>query len=106
MKTFLLSAGTALILSAAAWAADPPSVPTAAPAAPAAPAATAALSARIEKLEAQLRTATDDLAAVRKRLDTVEKRLGDSYRAVSSFDTIERRLEDLRKDVDDLERRR
>ena len=101
MKTFLLSTGSALILAAAAWAADP--VPAAAPSAPS---AAEVLAARVEKLEAQLRTATDDCAALRKRLDTGEKRLGDSYRAVSSFDTIERRLDDLRKDVDDLERRR
>ena len=47
----------------------------------------------------------EKIADLQNRLDTVEKRLGESYRAVSPFDTVERRLDDIEKDIDSLKRR-
>ena len=94
MKTILLAALLALTLALPLWAEDPQ------------PAPTPDLDRTVKELTAQLQTATQDLAELQKRLDTVEKRLGESYRGVSSFNTVERRLDDLQKDVDDLKRRR
>lgn len=94
MKTTILAAMLALTLAAPLWADDAP------------PAPGPDLDQKVKELTTALQTAKQDLADLQKRLDTVEKRLGDSYRGVSSFNTVERRLDDLQKDVDDLKRRR
>ena len=77
----------------------------AAQAAPPAPAAPAPQDRRIADLAEDLQEAQSRIADLQKRLDEVEQRLGQSYRPVSPFDTVERRLEDLEKDVQDLKRR-
>jgi hypothetical protein len=102
MKTSILSAFFVLVLAATVWAADP--VP--APAPVAAPANTDALSRDVQDLNDQLKNATDQIVALQDRLDAVEKRLGESFRSRSPFDTIESRLEDLEKDMDNLKRGR
>jgi len=94
MKTILLSASLALALSASVWAADPSPAPS----------AVDLLSRDVKELDARLRDATEEIAALQKRLDEIEARLGESYGGVSPFNTIERRLEELEKDVDDLKR--
>jgi hypothetical protein len=94
MKIAILSALLALTLAAPLWADEP------------APPPSNDLNRNVQELTALLKTATQDVADLQKRLDTVEKRLGESYRGVSSFNTVERRLDDLQKDVDDLKRRR
>jgi predicted RNase H-like nuclease (RuvC/YqgF family) len=80
-------------LAGTAWAIDP------------VPATLESLNREVQGLTDQLRETTDKIAALQDRLDTVEKRLGETYRAPSPFDTVERRLEDLEKDVGDLKRR-
>ena len=94
MKCFILSTGLALALAATTWAIDPT------------PPTVAELDVKIQKLTEQLQTTTAKMDELQERLNTVEKRLGDSYRSTSPFDTVERRLDDLTKDVDDLKRRR
>jgi tetrahydromethanopterin S-methyltransferase subunit G len=75
--------------------------------APAAPAAAAPTpqDRRIADLAEDLQAAQDRIADLQKRLDEVEQRLGETYRPISPFDTVERRLEDLEKDVEDIQRR-
>ena len=90
MKSIFIAAMLALTFAATAGLAQ-----TAPPAA----------SADTEDLAARLQDAQDKIADLEKRLDTVEQRLGESYRPPSPFDTIERRLDDLEKDVDDLKGR-
>ena len=104
MKKSTLFFALAMAGALAAQAAPP------APAAPAAPAPAVAPAAvpagpRIADVAADLQEAQDQIADLRKRLDEVEQRLGETYRPVSPFDTVERRLEDLEKDVEDLKRR-
>ena len=94
MKTLLLSAGLALTLASLAPAIDAP--PPAAP-----PTARDA-----QELADRLADATEQIAKLEERLAAVEKRLGDSFGSSSPFDTVERRLEDLEKDVKDLKRGR
>jgi tetrahydromethanopterin S-methyltransferase subunit G len=60
---------------------------------------------RIADLAEDLQAAQDRIADLQKRLDEVEQRLGETYRPISPFDTVERRLEDLEKDVEDIQRR-
>ena len=67
---------------------------------PAAPVPTATMTRDIQDLSDQLRTARDQIADLEKRVDEMEKRLGETYRASSPFNTIERRLEDLEKELD------
>lgn len=78
-----------------------------APPAPAAPAAAAPApqDRRIADLAEDLQEAQGRIADLQKRLDEVEQRLGETYRPISPFDTVERRLEDIEKDVEDLKRR-
>jgi predicted nucleic acid-binding Zn-ribbon protein len=94
MKTAILAALLALSLAAPLWADEPK------------PLTIDDLNRTVQELTVQLKTSTQDVADLQKRLDTIEKRLGESYRGVSSFNTVERRLDDLQKDVDDLKRRR
>ena len=94
MKIFVLAAVLALALAAAAGAVEP------------APPTVASLDRDIQDLSTRLRDAAGRIAELRQSLAAVEKRLGESYRNVSPFDTVERRLEELEKDVDDLKRRR
>ena len=102
MKTSLLSAGFAFIFAAAVWADDP--VP--APVPVAAPANTDRLIQEVQTLSDRLKSATDEIADLQKRLDAIEQRLGQTYRHPSPFDTMEKRLEDLEKDMDNLIRHR
>ncbi|NCA83127.1 MAG: hypothetical protein EOM72_10350 [Opitutae bacterium] len=93
MKILLLSGWLALALAASAGALEP------------APPTMASLDQETHDLSDQLRSATEEIADLQKRLDAVEKRLGESYRPSSPFDTVERRLDDIEKDVDSLKRR-
>ncbi|HAL92587.1 MAG TPA: hypothetical protein DCM68_06130 [Verrucomicrobia bacterium] len=92
MKIPILSASLALALAASVWAADP------------VPVTTDSLQRDIRNLSEQLRESTEKMADLQKRLDDVEKRLGESYGSISPFDTVERRLDELEKDVDRLKR--
>ena len=94
MKISMLIAGLALACVFTAGAADPaPSPPPAA-------------SARaVEDLADQLEKVQDQVADLEKRLDVVERRLGDTYQTPTPFDTIEKRLEDVEEDLDNLKRR-
>jgi predicted RNase H-like nuclease (RuvC/YqgF family) len=94
MKSIFTTVFLALALSAAAQPAVQPAAPT-----------VESLDREVDDLTIQLRNAKQDLADLQKRVEALEKRLGESYRAVSPFDTVERRLEDLQKDVDRLKRR-
>ena len=67
---------------------------------PATPTPATTMTRDIQDLSDELRIAKDRIADLEKRLDEIEKRLGDTYRASSPFNTIERRLEDLEKEVD------
>ena len=93
MKIHILSALFGLAFAAVAAAVEP------------APPAVASLDREIAELSDRLRDSADRIADLQKRLDAVEQRLGESYRGSSPFDTVERRLDDLAKDMDDLKRR-
>ena len=93
MKTLILSGWLALAFAASAGALEP------------APPTVASLDEGMRDLSDQLRSATEKIADLQNRLEAVEKRLGESYRASSPFDTVERRLDDIEKDVDSLKRR-
>ena len=94
MKNFLLAGCIMLAPTATAWAIDAP------------PPTLESLDRDVQTLSNQLRDTTDKISALQDRLDTIEKRLGESFQAPSPFDTVERRLDDLLKDVDDLKSRR
>ena len=93
MKTNVLIFALALAGAVASPAAEPAPAPVSAP-----------QDRRLADLAEDLQEAQDRIADLQKRLDEVEQRLGDSFRPVSPFDTVERRLEDLEKDVDSLKR--
>lgn len=93
MKTTALIFALALAGAVASQAAEPAPAPVSAP-----------QDRRLADLAEDLQEAQDRIADLQKRLDEVELRLGDSFRPVSPFDTVERRLEDLEKDVDSLKR--
>ena len=59
-----------------------------------------------QELADRLRDATEQIAKLEERLAAVENRLGDSFGSSSPFNTVERRLDDLEKDVDSLNRGR
>jgi len=69
-----------------------------------APAAAEPASPRLAELEERLDKAVADLEALEERLAAVEERLGEANRFRSPMDTIERRLEDLEEDLEDLKR--
>lgn len=83
--TILIAAFLALALVAPAGAIDPqpPSIET--------------LDAEVADLTDRLNEATDQLHRLQEQVNTIEDRLGDSYRNTSPFDTIERRLEELER---------
>lgn len=85
MKTTLCIVLLALGLAAGTRAVEP---------APAAPA-----GREVQDLTADLRRAEDRLKDLEARLEKVEKRLGDTYQLPTPFNTIERRLEDIEKDL-------
>ena len=58
----------------------------------------------LHALVLRLDDAESRLADLQSRLDAIEKRLGESHRFATPFDTIERRLEDLEEAVDRLNR--
>ncbi len=93
MKKTVLAVCFAFALAAATGAIEPQ------------PPTVESLDAEVQALTDQLQEATDQLRSLQERLDTVEQRLGDSFGGVSSFNTIERRLDDLQNDVDELKRR-
>lgn len=90
MKPILITILLALILAPAAPAVEP------------APPSLESLGQEIDELRSQLRNARDQLDELQRSVDVIEERLGDSFRPPSPFNTIERRLEELEKDVDRL----
>lgn len=76
---------------------------TAGAAEPAAPSPTA-LDREIGDLTDQVRRNADQLADLLERVDRLERRMGESFQSPSPFNTVERRLDDLEKDVDRLKR--
>ena len=94
MKTSILIASLALAFVFAAGAAEPVPAPTA-----------TAIARDVEDLSDQLKEARAQIADLEKRLDVVERRLGDTYQTPTPFDTIEKRLEDVEEDLDNLKRR-
>ncbi len=86
MKTLLLvgSLTLALALSAGAIEPQPPTIKS--------------LDAEVGKLTQQLREAAEQIRTLQERLNKVEDRLGESFGGSSSFNTIERRLDDLERD--------
>lgn len=92
MKITPMFAALALAGAVAAQGADPVPAPT-------------PQERRIADLAENLQEAQSQIADLQKRLDEVEQRLGETYRPLSPFDTVERRLEDLEKDVEDAKRR-
>lgn len=76
---------------------------TAGAAEPAAPSPTA-LDREIGDLTDQVRRNADQLADLLERVDRLEQRMGESFQPPSPFNTVERRLDDLEKDVDRLKR--
>ena len=92
MKKSIVIAALALAFVSAAGATEPVSPP-------------AASGRAVEDLADQLEKVQDQVADLEKRLDVVERRLGDTYQAPSPFDTIEKRLEAVEEDLDDLKRR-
>jgi predicted nucleic acid-binding Zn-ribbon protein len=93
MKISILSALLAVACAATAGALEPP------------PATLESLDREVQALTDQLREEVQKTAEIQQRLDAIEDRLGPSYGG-SPFDTIERRLEELEKDVNDLGRGR
>ena len=69
------------------------------------PAPAPAAAADLQNLAERVQDAQDELTDLRKRVAEIEDRLGETYRPVTPFDTVERRLDDLEKDVEDLKRR-
>ena len=92
MKNPIWIAALALAFVSAAGAAEPVSPP-------------AASAGTVEELSDQLQEAQEQIADLEKRLGVVEQRLGDTYQTPTPFDTIEKRLEDVEEDLDDLKRR-
>lgn len=95
-----------LILAGALWvAALVPLTQAQAPAAPAAPAAKAEPS--LADVQKQLADAvsglSNQLKELQSRVDSISKFLGD--RQASSIDTVDRRLRDLERDLEDLDRK-
>ena len=94
MKNSILIAWLALAAVVAAGAAEPASPP-----------APAASAREVEDLADQLGKIQEQVADLEKRLDVVERRLGDTYQTPTPFDTIEKRLEDVEEDLENLRRR-
>ena len=94
MKNSILIAWLALAAVVAAGAAEPASPP-----------APAASAREVEDLADQLGKIQEQVADLEKRLDVVERRLGDTYQIPTPFDTIEKRLEDVEEDLENLRRR-
>lgn len=59
------------------------------------------LQSRLQQWSQQL---SEKLQALEGAVERINKRLGETFRAPSPFDTIERRIEDLGKKMDRLER--
>ena len=64
----------------------------------------ATLQRDLRELSDQCRTDRDQMADLLERVTKLEQRMGETYRAPSPFNTIERRLDDLEKDVNRLKR--
>jgi len=91
MKNLFVAASLAWACAASGGAAEPAPAPAAAD--------------DLQNLAARVQDAQDELADLRKRVAEIEDRLGETYRPVTPFDTVERRLDDLEKDVENLKRR-
>jgi len=87
MKTLILVGTLFLAISTAAIAKEP-QAPT-----------IASLDAEVDVLTGQLREAQEEIRSLKDRLATVEDRLGDSFGGSSPFNTIERRLDELEREV-------
>lgn len=64
----------------------------------------ATLQRDLRELSDQLRKDRDQMTTLLERVTKMEQRMGDTYRAPSPFTTVERRLDDLEKDVNRLKR--
>ena len=91
MKTMMLAATLSLLLAGGVFAESPPDD---------------AVTRDVRNLQHDIEDLTARLNKIEDRLDTVEARLGRTFRAPSPFDNVERRLDDLEKDVQDRKRRR
>ncbi len=67
-----------------------------------APAAEVKSAATLEDVMAKLRDLDRQMAEIIRRLDSISVFLGDKQS--SGFSTVDRRLEDLRRDVEDIKR--
>ncbi len=91
MKTIMVAAAVALLLAGGAWADSPAAEPWV---------------REVRSVQRDVEDLTARLNKIESRLETIEARLGTTYRPPSPFDTMERRLDSIEKDVDDLKRRR
>ena len=64
----------------------------------------ATLNRDLRELSERVRKDRDQMTDLLERVTRLEQRMGDSYRAPSPFTTVERRLDDLEKDVNRLKR--
>lgn len=91
MKTTMLAAALSLLLAGGLFAESPP---------------TDTIARDVRNAQHDIEDLTARLSKIEARLDTIEARLGTTFRPPSPFDTVERRLDDLEKDMQDLKRRR
>lgn len=99
---------TSMMLAGALWAAALVTLSPAEEAAtPAAPVATAKAEPTLADVQRQLADAVNGLAAqikeIQGRVDSISKFLGD--RQASSMDTVDRRLRELERDIEDIDRK-
>jgi polyhydroxyalkanoate synthesis regulator phasin len=59
---------------------------------------------RVDDLSIQIKEAKEQLNRLEERIRDIEDRLGDSFGRPSPFNTVERRLEELERDVRGLKR--
>ncbi|NLG34342.1 MAG: hypothetical protein GX548_03210 [Lentisphaerae bacterium] len=91
MKSFFACAALSLMLTAArAVEPVPPTVES--------------LNRIVHDLTLDLDEANETIADLRQRVETLEQRMGETFRLPSPFDTVEKRLESLEKDMDHLKR--
>jgi predicted nucleic acid-binding Zn-ribbon protein len=64
-----------------------------------------ALDLDLDDLAFRIREVRGDLDDLVRRIDHIERRLGDTYETITPFNTFEKRIEDLEKEVERLQRR-
>ncbi len=92
MKTLSLAIIAALLLSIPAGA-EEPQAPS-----------PEQVEEQVHELSIQIKEAREQLDQMEERIRDIEDRLGDSFGNSSPFDTIERRLEELERDIRGLKR--